>query len=85
MAQINQKIDDASAAKEGIEDNKLRLRRKMKKLNGLLAENRCLYETVLSKQNAVNFFRSHLEKVQRENDDLRLQIRRPQRAIEQRG
>ena len=56
-------------------------------MDGLLAENRHLNEMVLSKQNAINFCRSHLEKVQAqcENDDLRLRIRQLEWAIEQRG
>jgi len=61
------------------------LRRKAEELDGLLAKNRRLNETVSSKQNAVNFSRSHLEKVQHENDDLRLRICRLGRAIAQRG
>jgi len=47
----------------------------------VLAENHRLSEMILSKQNAINFSRSQLVEVQRENDDFRSRIHR----LEQEG
>ena len=46
------------------------LQHKTDELNEVLAVNHHLDEMVISKQNAVNFFRSQLEKAQQENYKL---------------
>ena len=50
------------------------LRQKTKELDEILAKTRRLNETVTSKQNVINFFRSQLEKMHHENVQYRFQV-----------